>query len=600
MSTPQLFRDAICIADDRNLAVMISSYFSQLGRYFCVFESPRMSRPDVINEVIGITNTLAKLQPDVIVFAGLSQDATGLLKSRLPVERIIEVHTPVDIQKLATFKPNRPALRCSVSLLAEGLVVCAREGKMLEISETGEHLTADSGKRPLLVVCERCNPVVEVIAANYATSIDADFRLIEAPDRKDAEDLQRLLANLYDLEITAREEVFRYVAKRISQSLIDIRFENRAAVTFVTTGIPYGVIITNVPSTHLLSLLLGTTLPRIIMAERRTPNVRASLLIDPGLFHESETAEILGVLCEKHMYCKVFAGRDATATNVSNAIDYFPYELLFIASHVGELKGCRWHFRFKARDHSMHVGVMDVAVCFAPIRGTDKVKVTEFKVMVSIDGIQRDSPQWKTLPSYLIEDYVYRDPKKGEIFKTEPTEKIRAATAIQLYDHAFMPMSYVIANFLSPVVFNNGCSSWIYLSERFMFAGARAYIGTLSAVNGLLAKPVAENFVRLCLNGVPISEAIWRSQGDVFCDSPIQPYALVGCHFSTIKVADFKQLDFLRRYLVWTARQWAHKAEEPGPDDVQQNAREAACLSLQYLGELPPPINLMLKLGNNI
>jgi hypothetical protein len=586
MSTPKLIHKVVCIANDHRLAAIISSYFTQLGCYFCVFESPRVKRHDVINEVLGITNTLAKLQPDVVFFAGLTPAATDLLKTRLPKELIVELHSHADLCKLVEYKQNRQTLRCRSSLLAEGLVICAREGKVLEISETSDYLTADSGKRPFLVVCERSNPVVEIIASNYAASIDADFSLVEGPSRDDAEDLQRLLASLYDLEVLAREEACRDVIKRLGKVLSDIHFEKRTAITFITKGVPYGVTITNAPSTHLFSLLLGTTLPRIIMAEKRTPNVRATLLIDPGLFRESETAAIHAILHEKHMHCKVLAHRDAIAINVSNAIDFFPYELLFIASHVGELKGRRWHFNFKARDNSMHVGVMDVAACFALIQGTDQVKVTEFKTFISIDGIPRNSPEWKKIPRPLIEDYVYSNPKDGGIFKTESTEKIRAAAAIQLYDNAFMPMTYVLANFLSPVIFNNGCSSWIYLSERFMFAGARAYIGTLAAVNGLLAKPIAENFMKLCLSGMTISEAIWKSQGEVFHDSLIRPYALVGCHFSTLKVADTDQLDFLTRYLAWTARQWERKADEPDTEDVKRNSREAARISLKYLTDL--------------
>ena len=438
----------------------------------------------------------------------------------------------------------------------------------------------------MLVVCERSNPTTEIIAANYAISIDADFKFIEGPNREDAEDLQRVLANLYELEVSERDKVSADVKGRLAEILKDVHFEHRKVITFITKGIPYGVAITNIPTAHLFTLFLGAVLAQIIIEEKRDVNIRAALLIDPGFFRESETNRICSLLEKDRLHCKVLADKQATVTEVSNAIDYYPYEFLFIASHVGELKGRRWHFKFKAMDQTEHIGVMDVAVCFAPIPGTDQVKVTEFKSLVSIDGVLRGSPAWKRLPTQLVKDYVYSEPQEGGIFKTEATERIQAAAAIQLHGGAFMPMMSILANHLAPVVFNNGCSSWIYLAERFIFAGARAYIGTLSAVNGLLAGPVAENFMELSLTGISITEAVWRSQGEVFKDSAIRPYAVVGCHFSTIKKSDTEQSASLIRYLGWSIRQWARKAEGPEPEDVQLYYREAVRVSTKYLNSL--------------
>lgn len=113
-------------------------------------------------------------------------------------------------------------------------------------------------------------------------------------------------------------------------------------------------------------------------------------------------------------------------------------------------------------------------------------------------------------------------------------QRVIGSMALQMHDHIGIPMIQGFPPSAAPFVLNNACSSWHELSQRFMFAGARAYIGTLFPVMDAEAQEVGKRIFRDQI-GVFLPIALWVTQKAVYSSQGRWPYVMVGLPFSIVR-----------------------------------------------------------------
>lgn len=193
-ASPRLCTRALCIAGDPEIAAVISSFFNELGEYFCILEPPRATKVDFSNEVVRINNAAALLQADNIILAGLDQSSILEFHRYFSpsITTVVASLADVDIA-LQRISGTRliGEITCNPGEVAKGLLLAKRLKMKLKIDDSAPSLVREF-RRYLpssnhLIVVEDSPEFASVIAANFAFSVDAELRFIPEVSRRDAE-----------------------------------------------------------------------------------------------------------------------------------------------------------------------------------------------------------------------------------------------------------------------------------------------------------------------------------------------------------------------------------------------------------------------------
>ena len=97
-----------------------------------------------------------------------------------------------------------------------------------------------------------------------------------------------------------------------------------------------------------------------------------------------------------------------------------------------------------------------------------------------------------------------------------------------------------------------------------MFAGARAYVGTLVTVLDAEAQEVVQRLFGKYMDRA-LSVALWCAQNDVGGDGVRRPYVMVGCHFQGIRPSEGDHVRYVLESLNMALNDWKRKlATEEG------------------------------------
>lgn len=545
---PRFCQRVACITDDPSLAAVISSMFGDEGEYVAILPGPRMDRPDYTNEVYRRCNAVVKVGAALIVLAALDAKADRLVREALDNRAILSVRSADDAVRELCHLARAGLdgeLRCRAVDIGQGLLEAKRQRRLCIVDNSAPALDASIGSRSTdhLIVLDDHDGVPQVIAANYAFSLGMRLQLIPSRDESLRD---RVYADL-DERGQHRHEPR---GERAHQSLVDLgaslgpslQFGSPRFITFITRGLPYGYFYQDAPSTHLFSYPhLGETIVAGIFWEHRNPFTLAAVLVDSGDFGASETPVVAACLAKGGTVVEQVVGRAATTELVRLFVQAYPYDLLFICSHCGEASGERWTIRVPDSDGRERIVVFDETVQFAAISFADDprkdVEVTKFHRTVSIDG----RPWFEALPDEGrhyggIWDYLRREPpEKWSIISREPIAHVAHATAIKVRGGCvILSMINVLDVSVSPIIFNNACVSYYDAAQTLTFAGARAYVGTLTPVSTTAAQELAELLFRSQLTQVSLPLTLWLAQLRVFSDPNDRTYIHVGCHFVSI------------------------------------------------------------------
>lgn len=570
----------LVIADDAQLAAQISCILARPGHYVPVVNGPRMTRPDRDAEVIRRNNAAARVKADCIIFAGLPEDSALAMSGRLPARRIKHVATTGDLRTLSAGSPplKTPPLVWGRDRIGIGLLKALRARTSIEFSDNASPVENVSPKSDHLVVCEEGEELSEVIAANYAYALRAGLCLIPEVDKGRSEAILERFYSLYDERYVSQTEALERLRDQLLNLCGDLDIPPAGSVTFITGRLPYGFAFPGTPSTHLFKYPdLGLSVVNGLAAEQpRTKGVNVAVLVDPETTDAPEIAAATKLLPERRIFVRGYRGAGANVTDVSQMVELFPYDLLLIATHCGDAPGYRWTYEFKDSEGLDRTVVIDLAIGVGHADSDDKVHVTQFIYIRSLDGVDwSDEEKKKSL--YIgtaMKDFFERIREKPElepVFK-ENIPRVLSSAALKMFDDNFIALPRSLAGESTPIVINNACASWHRLAETFTFGNARAYVGTLFPVSTTEAHDVVVGVLGKHF-GKPLPSALWSAQRTVYGDSIRRPYVITGVYPQRLRVTRRDVPKDIARELDKGATAWRSKLKGiPSADTTMEKA----------------------------
>jgi hypothetical protein len=589
----------ICIVDidAAGLAAVISSYLFKPHSYIPLFMFPAVTAPKTggdnlashiyLSNLMGndvgilINNAWARmLGSEYVILAGLSANQRTYLS--IPSgTKIIEIAGLSDIHpKLSPLGlPKQEELRCNPSAILNGLFVAQKQGKRLVIDEAPIALpelpTANKG----IVVVESNRKASSVIAVNYANSVDANLLVVDPLAERDVDLVPTFIQEWKD---NGDDVQLQKVKNAIIQRIAGVSFGRFEYVTFFTEGLPYSLVIENsVPCSYVhLSLKPDLFVFNNIIFEH-IPTFHSAVVFSPVCFDDEETSWLLELFTHNNYCLRKLIGPEATLVNLDFNVQHFPYNVLHICSHGGEVDGCEVWEEFVDRTGKTHAIEYDEVVGFTPVPNEDgRFQVHRKALPRKLDGFawKSDELDNQNIPDYVFEDlwkalFVDQRQKINPKAKRKKKDRIPNSCAIRCTDSIHQGEFSVLAAHSSPLVFNNTCWSWSEVAKFFLACGARGYIGTLWAIDNDAAVLAARTFYNNVFSRTVLAafhEAVKAIDGTDSKDI----YIYWGLHFTTLSPGTnvVQSTNEVFRELLQAVGGWRRQIESTSSMEVKRNA----------------------------
>ena len=237
------------IGDDAHLFAELSAILARKRAYLPVLDGPRIHRPDLDHEVIRRNNAVAFIQPERILLAGLPASTCDLFAPYFHHAQKVSSSAEV----LAEFPSvqQRATLTWGKNRVGLGLLRALRNRQRLGFDDTespSEGVALDSRH---VVLCEEGDEQAQVVAANYAFSIEAGLVLIPSFPTDEAEALLEDLYNLGYNPAVSAATFLPSLKEHLRSHVGALKLADNATITFVTAKLPWGFAFPEFPSTHL-------------------------------------------------------------------------------------------------------------------------------------------------------------------------------------------------------------------------------------------------------------------------------------------------------------------------------------------------------------
>jgi len=570
------------------LAAMISSYFDEPGTYFALFEFPTLQFPytGVTDEtsdgfyasVLGdkaateINNALARIQPKKIVLVGLTDAEQSYLRSRLPENRLVAVADIEDF--LAQFSDtvnDTSILNCRPAQITEGLLAAKTSRRRLRICEDASELPREHIANNLgLIVLESEQDIHDLEAINYAAAFHTDVILVPPVAREAVRAIPEMLAKWSDNHSHHEYKTFERSALL---GLRHVDFQRYEFATFFTQGVPYGLFLKNViPFTHVWRQIdPGVFIAVNLMDDENPRAFGSSLHFSPHFFPTEETDEVIKIFAENNFVPKALVDDDATARNLSDFASYYPYDVLHICSHGGEMGGYFVVQTFTDRMGSEHKVEYYEVIQIDPVDGK-VAQLTRKMIYHRFDGHKWGSPSLNQIPQYVFIDMnlAMRENEEG-VIRVHVNYPIAFSCHIRCRDGLHQGAFQTLSDIGRPLVFNNTCSSSHELSPIFVSAGARGYLGTLWEVGNDTAVNAAKTFYSKAMKCQNILSAFHEMTKLQTRKKDAHVYIMWGLHFSTIRKPLERSDDAILGALLHSFLMWLHKITTTSDQVVARN-----------------------------
>ncbi len=596
---PMIDSSIVCIVDRENvvLAAVVSSYFSTAGTYIPIFTFPGVKKAqspgdtymddEYVPQIIGreaaivINNAIAHMGAcNVLVLAGLSVAQRSYIE-RAGDTRVLEIERADDVnaalRSIGIERDN--TLRCRPDEVLRGLFIAKTRRYRLWIGEDSEPLPQDADSGGGLVVIEQTvSDAACVAAVNYAYAIGAVVRIVSPLLQHAESGSVRLIQRWRD---EGSLEAWAELRAVMSQRVGNIDFHAFTFVTFFTEGLPYSLIVDGaIPSSYVhLGLFPDRLIVNAIIRERSRRRLASAVVFAIAeLRHLDETDWLLEFLRRKHYAVRPVLGRDATVEAFDYCAGDFPYDLLHISSHGGEIDGSLVTLTFTARDGEIHVVEYDEVVGIAPTYdGSGLFGVQQKALFRRLDGLEWGST---ALHDRMLPESVYVDAMRAMFHainavsrEREHKDRIPGSCVVLCSDGHHQAMFRTLAAYGHPVIFNNTCWSWSGITHFFLSSGAVAYIGTLWAVPNDLATRAAERFYENA-SSVSIMNALHVVDRAIADTADANIYVFWGLHFSTLTVGESEEASIKQvgSRMAREIKMYLRHFEQPLSDEVHDNA----------------------------
>jgi hypothetical protein len=589
---PHIETRCVCIATHGQvaLAAVVSSHFSEAGVYFPVYEFPSIDVPyspssdfgkdGYLGRVMGdraaheINNSLARLQPDFILLVGMTENQKSYLRAILPSQKLVEISSLDDVPTRLPFSlPMTDPVRCKAAQLSDGLLLAKFSHKPLVIDESApllptKHLHRGEG----VLLIENDTSVPDMAAINYGFAINADVILVPAIDKNQARSLPRQL-EAWSKDKSHHE--FAWAKRAASKRLREAKVADYKFATFFTKGLPYGLFIGNaIPCSHVMKQLdCGLFITNALIEEHIPIGVASAIVFSPELFASEETEDIDRLLEANNYTVTRLLGKKATVEQLTNYGSHFPYDLMHICAHGGEVDGYFVVQEFTDRDGKSHKLEFYEVVGFSPTEG-DMVRVHRKLIFTSFDGFPWMSPPLKSYPRYVFEDMMVAtrlDPE-SKVLRVPFKSKIALSCHIQCADSIHQGVFQGLGGIGHPFVFNNTCSSSHEIAAMIIHAGARSYIGTLWSVGNETAKRAAKAFYESLIQQGNLLSAFFAMNKTITNKKYEDVYIFWGLHFSTLAKVSVKSDAKIFADLIGLYLSWLKKIQTTADPEVRRNS----------------------------
>lgn len=599
----------ICIAnlENQSLAAVISSYFSEPNTYFPLFYFPEVNAPyapagnfdfeedEFLSKMIGaeeavlINNAMARIGGnfEYVIFAGLTENQKTYLEHYFAGRQIIEINdvTEADSKLSEIGVSNTESLRCKDSELLEGLFVAKKQNKKLILDNNAESVSIGSFNSDIIITIENTNDTTSVMAVNYAHSVNADIKILKNVSNGEGQKYREVIQAWYESGANNYPELNESI-NHIKTHLNGIDFLKYKYATFFTKeAIPYSLAIDNVIPCSYVNLKLRPDLfifNNIVFSKLFIHRFNSAIVFSPGFFSgEEETDFLVDFLNKNKIYIKKILNRESTVANLDFYASHFPYDILHICSHGGEVEGYSKTEKFHDRKGNLHSVEYDEVIGFSPIPGTDLANVISKVIPRKFDGFEWMSDELKNqkIPQYVYVDMrkflFYSDRLKRKVKRTWK-DKIPTSCSIRCaYDSIHQGMFRSVASHSSPIIFNNTCWSWYQVSTFFINAGARGYIGTLWGINNTSAIMGAEIFYKNIFRK-PAILALNESLKALSDTKDKNIYVYWGLHFGKLKKGFSRSYNNTKIFkeLKRSLYSWIEKIVTTKNDEVRKNSLE--------------------------
>jgi hypothetical protein len=554
---PALDNRCICIVDQdsRLLAAVVSSYLSKPQSYLPFFLFPRVTSPykgdnysksvefafnsRAYSDRILINNAWARMGgSEFVVLVGLTDEQ----KSYLLVPqgtKIIAVSEPSEAHaKLAPLGvPTGGELRCSPSNILIGLSTAQKNSKFLVIDEAAPSLAGAAAPAGGLVVVENVADASPVVAINYANSVGASISVVDPLPVHEARTAQNWIQEWKQNDDQSQLQKLKdAVSQRVSASFLN-QFEY---ATFFTEGIPYTLILGNtIPCSYVnLSISPDLFVLNCILFDR-IERFRSAVVFSPVFFKDEETEWLCDFLGRSSYYVRKLTGQEATLANFDFHAQFFPYDILHICSHGGEVEGYAVSDKFTDEKGNIHTVEYDEVIGYTPAPDEDGLVEVHRKALPrKLDGLAWMSQELLNLnlPMYVFKDMWQNILHSAEMDSTAERAKkgpIPMSCAIACSDSIHQGEFSILASHTSPIIFNNTCWSWHEVSLFFLACGASGYIGTLWDIRNADAVIGAQTFYANLFSG-SVLKALHQALRAINASESKDIYIYWGLHFTRV------------------------------------------------------------------
>lgn len=589
---PKLDQRCACIVDrDATvLAAVISSYLFVPGTYFPLFllRKVNVAQADADFEFLSeayvadlmagqdsvfIANALARIgAPEYLILAGLSEAQKSYL--HLPKgSTVIEIADIRDVEhKLLPLVGVRDKLKCKARESLKGLVVAQRRQKHLLIEEEAPPLPEIVQLEKAAVVVEQLDDPAAVVAINYASAVNASVLLVDPLVKHDARQVQNWIE---DWKEKGDAEAYGKIKQEVETRIGSVSFGQFDYVTFFTAGLPYSLILQNIiPSTYVHLLLKPDLFIVNSILFHHGEHFGAAVVFSPVFFSDEETDWLCEFFVRSKCYLRPLIGQHATLAALDFHAQYFPYDVLHICSHGGEVDGYEMAEQFTDREGTKHVVEFEEVIGVTPAPDKPGMVAVHRKVFPrTLDGLKWMSSELKEhgLPSHVSLDMWKCMLESKGVRKKKG--RIAMSCAIACADTIHQGQFHALASYSSPIVFNNTCWSWSEVAGFFLACGARGYIGTLWAVGNDAAVIAAGTFYENLFAGTVLS-AFHRAVKSIDRTSSKDIYIYWGLPFTTLPAPQSldRAKNAVRKELAHSIERWVRKIESTQIREVRVNS----------------------------
>ena len=227
------------------------------------------------------------------------------------------------------------------------------------------------------------------------------------------------------------------------------------------------------------------------------------------------------------------------------------------------------------RDGNTHIVEYDEVFSLILHEGEELQEVLVAHIWRTFDGFIWKSKELyeQNYPHHVFIDMINAIMAKKS--KGKAKKNISKSAGIKCAHFNYLGMFNMIAGaHVLPLIFNNTCWSWQYISESFLAAGIRGYVGTIWAVNNEVAKNVAETFYDNLFQ-TTVLDALQKSLSHTKGQKDENIYMYWGVHFTKLNkgVSIDNTRQTIAGLLMKSYSSWTHNFNKTNNKDIKENIR---------------------------